>query len=317
MSATILEVHGLTKIFYPPKRLFSTTSAFTAVNHISFQLRTGEILGLLGPNGAGKTTTIQMLLGVLTPTAGSIHYFGKDLFRHRSEVLQEVSHASAYTKLPGSLTIEENLEIFARLYGLSQPQISERIDELLYAFAIEDLRYRRANTLSAGQLTRVILAKAFLSKPQIILLDEPTASLDPDIAKETRKFILKQQSDYGVSMILTSHNMQEVSEVCDRVLVLQKGAIIEEDSPEKLARSVALTVLHLKITSGMDHLVQYLMEQSWEYQIIDGSLTVEIQEDHIARFLIDLAKLNIEYSFVEIIKPSLEDYFLHISSKGK
>jgi ABC-2 type transport system ATP-binding protein len=316
-SFPLLKVEGLTKIFTPSQRWlsWSSLSPFTAVNHISFELQPGEILGLLGPNGAGKTTTIQMLLGILTPTEGSIHYFGKNLASHRSEILQHITHASAYTKLPGSLTIGENLEIYARLYGVAENERNRRIDELLTAFGIQDLRYRYANSLSAGQMTRVILAKAFLSRPKVVLLDEPTASLDPDIAKETRRFILEQQQKYQVSMILTSHNMSEVAEVCDRILVLQKGTIIEEDEPEKLAKSVALSRLQLIIPDGMDKVVKLLEHQTMRYQITDSLLTVELDEKDIAAFLTTLARHQVLYTHIDILKPSLEDYFLHISKK--
>lgn len=317
--SAVLTVNQLTKIFFPsqPFSFFKPKlPSFTAVDNLSFELYAGEILGILGPNGAGKTTTIQMLLGALSPTKGSIHYFGKDLFRERSTILNEISHASAYTKLPGSLTIEENLQIFARLYGLSKERSMQQIEKLLQAFGISSLRKRFMNTLSAGQTTRVLLAKAFLFDPKVVLLDEPTASLDPDIAKETRRFILQQQQEHGVSIILTSHNMQEVAEVCDRVLVLQKGVIIEEDSPEKLARSVALTNVTLEIKEGFDRALALLNEKNWDYRLHLSSITVELEEDCIATLLSQLAKCGVNYTRIDIRKPSLEDYFLHIAHQS-
>lgn len=317
---SLLIVSQLTKIFQPKRalgrQLFRSKPPFVAVNHISFELRRGEILGLLGPNGAGKTTTIQMLLGTLIPTSGSIHYFGYNLATHRSAILQQVSHASAYTKLPGSLTIQENLEIYARLYGISSSvERKERIGKLMESFGIASLKDQFVHGLSAGQLTRVMLVKAFLSHPKIVLLDEPTASLDPDIAKETRNFILQQQQEFGVSIILTSHNMQEVSEVCNRVLVLQNGQIIEEDSPENLAKKVSLSQLELTLPVCPDTLHHYLKQNQYAYTVKGHLLTIETEENHIAPLLRELAKLDVHYTHIEIRKPSLEDYFVYVSRK--
>lgn len=312
---SILVVEELTKIFFSSSfPFFKSSPPFVAVNHISFQLKAGEILGLLGPNGAGKTTTIQMLLGTLIPTSGSISYFGHSLYDHRSAILQNVSHASAYTKLPGSLTIQENLEIYARLYGISSSvERQQRISKLMESFGIAALRDRYVNGLSAGQLTRVMLVKAFLSYPKIVLLDEPTASLDPDIAKETRNFILQQQQEFGVSIILTSHNMQEVSEVCDRVLVLQNGVIIEEDSPDNLAKKVSRSQVELTVPNCSPSLMSYLNAKGYVHQLKGHLLNIETDESLIATLLQELAKLDVHYTHIEIRKPSLEDYFLYVS----
>lgn len=319
-SAPVLTVNNLTKTFINGRRFFffgKNQPSYTAVDNLSFSLYPGEILGLLGPNGAGKTTTIQMLLGTLKPTAGTINYFGKDFLHFRSSILKDVSHASAYNKFPGSLTVQENLDIYGRLYSVSHTDRKSRIDKLLDQFGIEDLRHKQANTLSAGQITRVMLVKAFLPFPKIVLLDEPTASLDPDIARETRQYILKQQNEFGVSIILTSHNMKEVAEVCKRVLVLQKGVIIEEDTPEKLARSVALTDIRLRIENGLDRAIRLVEDNHWTYHVDGSMLTVELDECKISDLLSGFAQLGINYSHIEIQKPSLEDYFLHISKITK
>lgn len=232
----VLRVKNLTKKF----------GGFTAVDKISFELKKGEILGLLGPNGAGKTTTIQMLLGTLTPTSGEIVYFGKDFFKYRSEILQEVNYASAYSHLPWRLTVEENLQVYARMYGVKDRR--RRIDRLLTEFDVSELGRKTMDGLSAGQKTRVTLCKAFINYPKLILLDEPTASLDPDIAARVRQFLLRQQREYGVSMLFTSHNMAEVTEVCDRVIFLKQGKIIAEDTPEKLAGDATLEEFFLQMS---------------------------------------------------------------------
>lgn len=236
MTDVVLQVKNLTKKF----------GQFMAVDKISFELKKGEILGLLGPNGAGKTTTIQMLLGTLTPTDGEIVYFGKDFFKHRSEVLQEVNYASAYSHLPWRLTVEENLQVYARMYGVENRR--RRIDRLLTEFGVSELRRKTVDSLSAGQKTRVMLCKAFINYPRLILLDEPTASLDPDIAAKVRQFLLAQQREYQVSMLFTSHNMAEVSEVCDRVIFLKQGQIVACDTPEKLAGDATLEEFFLTMS---------------------------------------------------------------------
>lgn len=316
MPDAVLAVENLVKVYKPTKFFLSrkpVKDVFKAVDGISFSLKEGEILGLLGPNGAGKTTTIQMLLSILTPTSGTIHYFGKDFFHFRSESLQKVSHASAYNKLPGMLSVQENLEVYGRLYGLSSEERRSRIDRFLKFFEIEGLRNKSARSLSAGQITRVMLCKAFISHPKIVLLDEPTASLDPDIAQAVRQFILQQQHEYGVSIILTSHNMQEVAEVCGRVLVLQHGKILEEDTPQKLAKSISLSKVRLTVGALKTEVDQFLKENRWNWEYAEGVLKIDIDENQICRLLTGFALLKAEYSHIEIEKPSLEDYFLHIS----
>ena len=211
MKQNVLEVKNLTKKF----------GKFTAVDNISFEIKDGEILGLLGQNGAGKTTTIQMLLGLMEATSGEISYFGKNLINHREEILQQVNFSSTYISLPWFFTIDENLDIFARLYQI--PDKKKRIDKLLQEFEVEHLRKKQYFMLSAGERARVLLTKAFLNYPKVILLDEPTSSLDPDIAVKIRKFLIKERDEYNVSILLTSHNMAEVEEMCDRVIVIKSG----------------------------------------------------------------------------------------------
>ena len=169
MEKTILNVERLTKTYYPSLFMrWKGATPFTAVNEISFSLKEGETLGILGPNGAGKTTTTQMLLSTLTPTSGSIYYFGKNFFKHRLEILHHVSFASAYVKLPGRLTIKENLEIFGRFYGLSSSDCAVQIKKFLNFFSMWDLKNRETASLSAGQMTRLMLAKAFLTRPRVL-----------------------------------------------------------------------------------------------------------------------------------------------------
>ena len=171
---SVLQVNNLSKTFTSGIWPFTKPQTYTAVNNISFGLKKGEILGFLGPNGAGKTTTIQMLLGTLTPSGGTISYFGLNFASNRKEVLKKMGYASGYDKLPARLTIRENLDIVGRIYGIKQPHRSQQIEKLLKFFNLWDLRDRQTGTLSAGQSTRVMLAKAFICDPQIVLLDELT-----------------------------------------------------------------------------------------------------------------------------------------------
>jgi ABC-2 type transport system ATP-binding protein len=312
---SVLKVEFLSKIFRSGFWPFKAQEKFIAVNNISFAVAKGEILGFLGPNGAGKTTTIQMLLGTLTPTAGSIMYFGLDFAQHRVAALKKVGYASGYDRLPARLSVYENLEIVGRIYGMNRVYRNEQIEKLLKFFDIWQLKNRQTGTLSAGQATRVMLAKAFLADPEIVLLDEPTASLDPDIAYEVRQFILTQCKEHATSILITSHNMDEVTELCDRVLVLQHGAIIADDTPEQLARSISKVRVHLLISQQLEDALHYFKDLQARYTSKDSQVTIELDEQNIAPFLSALAERNITYSSISIDKPTLEDYFLTISQK--
>lgn len=309
----VLQVESLHKQFIN-KPWFGSPQTFNAVNNISFRIKHGEIVGLLGPNGAGKTTTIQMLLGTLTPSSGTITYFGKDFATHRSEILNQVTFASAYVKLPSKLTIQENLEVFARLYNVPPKERPQRIQKFLKMFDLWHIRHKFTGQLSAGQMTRLMLAKAFIPHPKIVLLDEPTASLDPDIAQEVRSFVLERKKQEGLAVLFTSHNMDEVTQVCDRVLVLQQGTIIADNSPAQLASSVSNTRVHLTIMEGMENAVEYARNNNLSHSATERELIIDIDEKDIAALLGGFAHKGITYSQISIDKPTLEDYFMNIAS---
>lgn len=312
----ILNVQNLIKTYQSGFWPFTKTHLFTAVNDISFQVNKGEIVGFLGPNGAGKTTTIQMLLGTLTPTAGTISYFGVDFAHDRVAALKRIGYASGYDRLPGQLTILENLHIVGRIYGMTRVQREEQIEKLLTSFHMWDKRNRQMKSLSAGQTTCVLLTKAFLAHPEIVLLDEPTASLDPDVACEVRQFILAQRKERNISLLITSHNMNEVTDLCDRVLVLKQGSIIANNTPEELAQSIATAHLQLTFsTAELQKAVDYLNSCGTKYSQKTHELSVHLEEHAIAQFLADLARHQIVYSQISIDKPSLEDYFLSITKQ--
>lgn len=203
-----------------------------AVGGISFDVSAGQTVALLGGNGAGKTTTISMLLGLLLPSAGSIRLFDCDIAKDRARVLPRMNFSSPYVDLPHRLSARENLTIFARLYGIREP--SRRIAELTEALDLGALIDRRTGSLSAGQKTRVALAKALLNKPELLLLDEPTASLDPDTADWVRHYLEVFQKETGAAILLASHNMGEVERLADEVLMLRRGKIVDRGTPDDL-----------------------------------------------------------------------------------
>ena len=208
--------------------------SLVAVDGVSFELGRNEILGLLGPNGAGKTTTINMVLGILEPSSGTIEIGGVDLRSHRSRALEGVNFAAVYAALPGNLTVYQNLRIFGLLYGVKS--LAARIRALLEEFDLEKLRNVKYGLLSSGEQTRVSLAKAMLNEPALLLLDEPTASLDPATAREIRAKIRDFALRGEGGVLWTSHNMYEVEDVCDRVLFLSHGKILLEGDPRTLPR---------------------------------------------------------------------------------
>src|SRR5512145_30099 len=219
---SVLSVTGL-------RRVYGKT---VAVDGVSFEVGPNEIVGLLGPNGAGKTTTINMILGVLEPSGGTIRIEGVDVARHRSRALERTNFAAVYAPLPGNLTVRQNLRVFGLMYGVKD--LSRRIDALLDQLEIARLGHARCGALSSGEQTRVSLAKAMLNRPRLLLLDEPTASLDPAAARDVRAKIREVASRDTVGILWTSHNMYEVADVCDRVLFLSRGKILLEGDPRTL-----------------------------------------------------------------------------------
>lgn len=203
-----------------------------AVDDISFHIGQNEIVGLLGPNGAGKTTTISMILGVLQPTSGKILIEGLDLAQNRTAVLQKVNFSAVYAPLPGNLTVYQNLHVFGLIYSVKKLKI--RIKSLLAEFDLCRFKDVKCGLLSSGEQTRVCLAKAMLNSPQLLLLDEPTASLDPATARDARDEIRRLAAAGTSGVLWTSHNMYEVQEVCDRVLFLSRGKILLEGNPRTL-----------------------------------------------------------------------------------
>jgi ABC-2 type transport system ATP-binding protein len=223
-SKPILEVNNLVKKF----------GDFTAVAGISFDVSEGEIVGFLGPNGAGKSTTINCLLGIIEPDEGKIEIFGKDLKKKRSEIMEEANYCSAEYNLPWSTTVFESLLVYARLYQIKN--VRARIAELMDLFDITELKNKQVRSLSFGQRARANLCRSLLNKPRLLLLDEPMASMDPDVVDKGIKLLLKIQKENKMSILYTSHNMWEIEQVANRIIFINHGKIIAQGTPLELTR---------------------------------------------------------------------------------
>jgi ABC-2 type transport system ATP-binding protein len=224
----------------PVLRVSSLTKRFgdkLAVDDVSLGACAGEIIGILGPNGAGKSTLIGMLCGLLVPDAGSVEIFGRSFAKHRASILARMNIASPYASFPGQLTARQNLSIYADLYGVHRAP--QRIAELLELFGISGQAADvRLSKLSSGQVIRVSLCKALLNRPELLLLDEPTAYLDNEIAAQTRNVILQEREARGTTILLTSHNLAEVQGLCDRIVLLSRGRVVACGTPLEVTRSV-------------------------------------------------------------------------------
>lgn len=301
----ILCVRDLTKIF----------GNFTAVNNACFELNQGEVLGLLGQNGAGKTTTIQMLLGVLTPTSGEISYFGQSLKDNLSTIQEQINFSSAYTNLPYNLRVSDCLHYISYFYKIkNRPQ---RIQEIIQQFELDKLLRRRIADLSSGEQTRLNIAKAFINRPKIVLLDEPTASLDPENARIIKNFILEQQQQEGLSVIFTSHNMNDVEEVCDRVIFIEDGKITWNDTPYNLARRLDLSTVSLMLDNPSDALHKILSTHGIKWEANGAEISFKTQESLVPKLIQLLMAEQISFHGLTINRASLEEYFFKDNSRTK
>lgn len=302
----ILEVKNLTKKY----------GNFTAVDNISFSLPKGKILGFLGPNGAGKTTTIQMLLGISSFESGNIRYFGKEFPKYRQEILSRINFASAYNTLQGRISVWENLNVFSKLYSVKNS--SRKINELLDYFEVLDLKNQRFWDLSAGQKTRVNIIKSLLNDPELLLLDEPTASLDPDIADKVLTFIEGLRKDSGISILYTSHNMEEVTRICDEVIILNQGKIVAQDTPLQLTKMIDQAELKLTFDGDRMRIEKYLNEKKQKFSFLNKiTVLIKTKESLIPKLIFGISSEDIFITDIEVKKPTLEDVFLSIARGNK
>ena len=222
MIKNIIEIKELKKVF----------NKTIAVDNLNFEIQKGKIIGLLGPNGCGKSTTIGMMLGLIKPTSGSVIINNKNIENNRTSLLEKMNFISPYVELPKKLTVEENLNVYARLYGVKN--LKEKIDNLIEKLNLIEFKSRKTGELSSGQKNRVSLAKALINDPEILLLDEPTASLDPDVGDYIRSFIEDFASNKGSTILLASHNMNEVERLCHEVMMMKNGKIIDRGTSSDL-----------------------------------------------------------------------------------
>ncbi len=222
MNIATIEVNNLAKRF----------KNALAVNNISFKINKGTIIGLLGPNGCGKSTTIGMMLGLIKPTSGTVVINGQNIENNRTSLLEKMNFISPYIELPKKLTVEENLKVYGRLYGVKN--LEDKISEIMEKLNLTEFKKRKTGELSSGQKNRVSLAKALINDPEILLLDEPTASLDPDVGDNIRTFIEDFASKKGATILLASHNMNEVERLCHEVMMMKDGKIIDKGKSSDL-----------------------------------------------------------------------------------
>lgn len=299
---TVLVVNNLTKDY----------RKFRAVDGISFVVPRGQAIGLLGPNGAGKSTTIQMLLGITAPTAGQITFFGKNFYQHRQACLQRINFASSFNTLQGRITVWENLKVFADLYQVADPK--EKIQQLAEHFCITSLFGTRFWDLSAGQKTRVNIVKALLNDPELILMDEPTASLDPDIADVLLTLIEQLKTERQLSLLYTSHDMAEVERICDEVLFLDHGKIVAQDTPLNLTKKITQNELVLTYSGDKAKLVAVLERFQLSFTEPRANVVaITITDALVPKVIFNVSQAGLWITDIAVHKPTLEDVFLQFA----
>lgn len=293
-------------------KLVKDYGAYRAVDGISFEIGRGQVLGLLGPNGAGKTTTIQMLVGITNLTSGRISYFGKNFASNRQASLQRINSTSAYNTLLGRISVRENMMTFAGLYQVENPKL--KVAELLDRFEVSHLADNRYQELSAGERTRVNLAKSLLNDPELLLMDEPTASLDPDIADKTLSWIEQLRNDHKTAILFTSHNMAEVERICDDVIFMDRGKVVSRGTPaEHTARFEQVEII-LTFKSGRMELEKLLAKRQLDFDIKDKNIVViQSLKSDVAAVIAGLAAEKVDITDVKINQPDLAHVFIEIA----
>ena len=308
----VIQVRNLVKTF-PTKE-----GPLTAVNNISFNIRKGEIFGLLGVNGAGKSTTLNILSGLITPDSGTIAIFGKDLFRHEEEIKNKFNLATAYYSLSSHVTVGQNLNVYARLYNVKNHQ--QKIQELTEKFMISHLLRTKVQSLSSGERSRLGLVKSLLNDPQLLLLDECTVGLDPDMAELTRDYLQKYNRETGCTIIFTSHYMQEVEELCQRIAFMDQGKIVKIGTAKDLLQELELQTVTLHFSQKIEKAKHILEQEQIKYTINSAGVfqfSLKNREKIIYPLLKKFVNNNIPFDDLHLEKPTLEEYFIKKSREKK
>lgn len=299
--AFVFEVESLTKSF----------GEVRALKGISFAVPRGAIVGLLGPNGAGKTTCIDILLGATTPDSGTVQYFGSDFFSNRSSALRRINFASSYHNLQNRVTVRQNLLVFANLYEVEEPK--KTIERMAEYFEILGIMDRRFGDLSAGQRTRVNLIKSLLNNPELVLMDEPTASLDPDIADKTLGLIEELRDERQLSILFTSHRMEEVNRLCDDVVFLDHGEVVRRGRPADLTAAYPEAQVRIQIEGSLESVLRYLEECQFVHRVAGDEVFITAVTSQIAQLIHDVTRLSDSIRNLDVKKSDLEDVFLSIA----
>jgi len=301
---SLLFIHDL-------RKSYDTTEALKGV---SFSVERGEIFGLLGPNGAGKSTTINILLGLILADSGHIEIFGQDFAHHGLEIRRRMNVAAAFTSLNGVLTVRENLRVYGHIYGVKN--IRGKIDELLERFEITELANKKLQYLSSGQHTRVTLCKGLINDPELLLLDECTVGLDPDIAEKTRRALQEFQREQHTTILFTSHNMNEVEELCGRIAFVSKGQILRIDTTERITQIIPQQTLTVRLRSdSTTHAIPH-SETLPPVEIISGStlrFVLDNPEQQLDAIIQHLTQAGAHIADLQLVRPTLEDVFIKIA----
>ncbi len=303
-----IEVEKLTKEF----------NGFVAVDHISFSIRSGEVFGLLGPNGAGKTTTMSMLSTMLKPTSGKASVNGFDILKKEDDVRKSIGIVFQDQSLDEELTAYENMDFHGRLYRIQTDLRENRIKELLKLVELEEKKDNLVKTYSGGMRRRLEIARGLLHEPKVLFLDEPTLGLDPQTRNHLWNYIDRLNKEKGITIILTTHYMEEADKLCDRIAIIDKGKIIALDTSERLKESIGGDVIEIT-SQDKEKLHMRIKTCSWvkHVDIHNGSVTINLQnaEKHVAE-IVNLASENgIEIESISIHKPTLEDVFLYYTGR--
>ncbi|MFB6265971.1 MAG: ABC transporter ATP-binding protein [Candidatus Nanohaloarchaea archaeon] len=308
MSA--VDIEGLHKTYYEDSWNFWREGDNTvALNGVSFSVEEGEIFGIVGPNGAGKTTLINILSGLIYKDKGEVQVFDKDVERNREELSERMNVATAYSSLTGPLTVHENLKVFGTLYNAYS---EEKVDELLELFEIPELKDKRVWSLSAGQKTRANLCKAFINEPDLLLLDEVTAGLDPHISQVTRDAIKDMREEKGTTIIVTSHDMEDIDQLSDRMMFLHEGEVLRTDTPDQIKEDLHVKVLDIAVDEVTSELKSVVNEFNGDLKKNGASFEIR-EEKQIIEILDRVSDLEVTVTDINASSPDLDELFQKVA----